>query len=86
MDKPPTPTEKEKLIMKSKYNIYSEFLRFIYFNLERKQEIERRQNEEKEKLKRFKERVEAKLKSHFKDPKNIMLKFEPMDQICRSIV
>ncbi|XP_018562649.1 sperm-associated antigen 7 [Anoplophora glabripennis] len=69
MDKPPTPTEKEKLLIKK-----------------RKQEIEKRQNEEKEKLKRFKERVEAKLKSHFKDPKNVMLKFEPMDQICRSIV
>ncbi|CAG9838957.1 unnamed protein product [Diabrotica balteata] len=52
----------------------------------RKEEIERRQNEEKEKLKRFKDRVEAKLLSHFKDTSNLTLKFEPMDQICRSIV
>lgn len=51
-----------------------------------KEEIERKQTEEKERLKRFKERVEAKLASYFKDPKNSMLKFEPMDQICRSIV
>ncbi|ENN78656.1 hypothetical protein YQE_04828, partial [Dendroctonus ponderosae] len=48
--------------------------------------IEKKQNEEKERLKRFKERVEAKLTSHFKNPKNIMLKFDPMDQIQRSIV
>ncbi|KAJ8958924.1 hypothetical protein NQ318_019693 [Aromia moschata] len=69
MDKPPSMTEKEKLLLKK-----------------RKQEIERRQNEEKEKLKRFKSRVEAKLVSHFNDAKNVMLKFDPMDQICRSIV
>ncbi|KAJ8916273.1 hypothetical protein NQ315_016413 [Exocentrus adspersus] len=69
MDKPPSLTEKEKLLIKK-----------------RKQEFEMRQTEEKERLKRFKERVEAKLKSHFKDPKNTMLKFEPMDPICRSIV
>ncbi|KAJ8935073.1 hypothetical protein NQ314_013018 [Rhamnusium bicolor] len=69
MDKPPSLTEKEKLLVKK-----------------RKQELERRQIEEKEKLKRFKERVEAKLVSHFKDPKNAMLKFDSMDQICRSIV
>lgn len=54
--------------------------------LERKEEIERRQKEEKEKLQRFKDRVEAKLISHFKDPKNMMLKFEPMDHIYRSVV
>lgn len=35
---------------------------------------------------RFKTRVEAKLISHFSDPKNTMLKFESMDQIYRSIV
>lgn len=54
--------------------------------LERKEECEKKQNEEKERLKRFKDRVEAKLISHFKDPNNTMLKFEPMDQIQRSIV
>ncbi|KAG5870031.1 hypothetical protein JTB14_026612 [Gonioctena quinquepunctata] len=69
MDKPPSLSEKEKLLMKK-----------------RKQDLERRQNEDKERLKRFKDRVEAKLLSHFKDQKNTMLKFEPMDQICRSIV
>ncbi|XP_023022432.1 sperm-associated antigen 7 [Leptinotarsa decemlineata] len=69
MDKPPSLTEKEKILKKK-----------------RKEEFERRQTEEKEKLQRFKDRVEAKLISHFKDPKNVMLKFEPMDQICRSIV
>ncbi|EFA03121.1 sperm-associated antigen 7 [Tribolium castaneum] len=52
----------------------------------RKEEIEKRQTAEKERLKRFKERVESKLASHFKDPNNTMLKFEPMDQIYRSIV
>ncbi|KAJ8975840.1 hypothetical protein NQ317_001237 [Molorchus minor] len=68
MDKPPSMSEKERLLLKK-----------------RKQEVERRQNEEKEKLKRFKARVEAKLVSHFKDPKNAMLKFESMDQICRNM-
>ncbi|CAH0556754.1 unnamed protein product [Brassicogethes aeneus] len=52
----------------------------------RKAEIEKRQKLEKEKLKRFKERVEGKLDSYFKDHKNVMLKFDTMDQICRSIV
>ncbi|CAG9859374.1 unnamed protein product [Phyllotreta striolata] len=52
----------------------------------RKQELERRQNEEKKELKCFKERVETKLLSYFKDPNNTYLKFEPMDQIHRSIV
>ncbi|KAL1497100.1 hypothetical protein ABEB36_008113 [Hypothenemus hampei] len=69
MDKPPSLSEKERLLLKKK-----------------KEEIEKKQNEEKERLKRFKERVEAKLSSHFKNPNNIMLKFEPMDQIHRSIV
>ncbi|CAG9814128.1 unnamed protein product [Phaedon cochleariae] len=69
MDKPPSLSEKEKLLIKK-----------------RKQELEKRQTEEKEKLKRFKDRVEAKLISHFQDPTNITLKFEHMDQICRSIV
>lgn len=69
MDKPPSLSEKERLLIKKK-----------------KEEIEKRQNDEKERLKRFKERVEAKLISHFNDPKQAMLKFEPMDQIHRSIV
>ncbi|XP_060517055.1 sperm-associated antigen 7 [Cylas formicarius] len=69
MDKPPSLTEKERMIIKK-----------------RKEEIERRQKENKDRLQRFKERVEAKLISHFDDSKNTMLKFEPMDQICRSIV
>lgn len=57
-----------------------------YLFIERKEECEKKQNEEKERLKRFKDRVEAKLISHFKDTNNTMLKFEPMDQIQRSIV
>lgn len=69
MDKPPSLSEKERLLIKK-----------------RKQENERRQLEEKEKLKRFKDRVAAKFLSHFEDPNNMTLKFEPMDQICRSIV
>jgi len=52
----------------------------------KKEEIEKKQQEEKERIKRFKERVEAKLISFFQDPNNTMLKFEPMDQIYRSIV
>lgn len=59
---------------------------FILLLLERKEEIERRQKAEKEKMDRFKDRVETKLLTHFMDPKNQMLKFEPMDQIYRSIV
>lgn len=35
---------------------------------------------------RFKNRVEAKLISHFLNSNNTMLKFESMDQIYRSIV
>ncbi|RZB39024.1 R3H domain containing protein [Asbolus verrucosus] len=69
MDKPPSLSEKERLLIKK-----------------RKEEIEKRQTEEKERLKRFKDRVESKFASHFKDPVNNMLKFEPMDQIYRSIV
>ncbi|CAG9765621.1 unnamed protein product [Ceutorhynchus assimilis] len=52
----------------------------------KKEAIEQRQKEDKERLKRFKERVEGKLISHFNDSKNTTLKFEPMDQIYRSIV
>lgn len=55
-------------------------------SVERKEEIERRQKAEKEKMDRFKDRVETKLITHFTDPKNYMLKFEPMDQVYRSIV
>lgn len=59
---------------------------FFSLFVERKQELERRQNEEKEKLKRFKDRVESKLISHFQDQNNMNLKFDPMDKVCRSIV
>ncbi|CAH1973577.1 unnamed protein product [Acanthoscelides obtectus] len=52
----------------------------------RKEEIEKRQNEEREKMERFKSRVEIKLITYFSDPKNVMLKFEPMDHLYRSIV
>lgn len=54
--------------------------------VERKEEIELRQKAEKEKMDRFKDRVETKLISHFTVPENLMLKFEPMDQVYRSIV
>ncbi|KAF7271772.1 sperm-associated antigen 7 [Rhynchophorus ferrugineus] len=69
MDKPPSLSEKERLLLKKK-----------------KAEIEKKQKEEKDRLQRFKDRVESKLLSHFKDPKNVMLKFDIMDQIQRSIV
>ncbi|KAJ3653240.1 hypothetical protein Zmor_012502 [Zophobas morio] len=69
MEKPPSLSEKERLLIKK-----------------RKEEIEKRQAEEKERLKRFKERVESKLESYFKIATNTMLKFEPMDQIYRSII
>ncbi|XP_019867000.1 sperm-associated antigen 7 homolog [Aethina tumida] len=52
----------------------------------KKAEIEKNKELEKEKLNRFKERVETKFDNYFKDKKNVMLKFEPMDQIYRSIV
>jgi hypothetical protein len=69
MDKPPSLSEKERLLIKK-----------------RKEETEKRQAAEKQRLKKFKERVESKFVSHFQDSANIMLKFEPMDQIYRSIV
>ena len=53
---------------------------------ERKEEISKRQAAEKEKLERFKARVEEKLNTHFKDPTQTSLKFDPMDHIYRSIV
>lgn len=58
----------------------------MYIYLEKKAEIEKKQKEEKDRLQRFKDRVESKLVSHFKDPNNVMLKFDIMDQIHRSIV
>ncbi|XP_030753521.1 sperm-associated antigen 7 [Sitophilus oryzae] len=69
MDKPPSLSEKERVLLKKK-----------------KEEIEKKQKEDQERLKRFKDRVEAKLVSHFSDSNNIMLKFDAMDQIHRSIV
>ncbi|XP_066254018.1 sperm-associated antigen 7 [Euwallacea similis] len=69
MDKPPSLSEQERVLLKKK-----------------KEELVKIQNEEKERLNRFKERVETKLNTYFKDPNNLMLKFEPMDQIHRSIV
>lgn len=54
--------------------------------VERKQEIERRQAAEKERLEKFKNRIEEKFKTYFNDPKNINLKFEPMDHVYRSIM
>lgn len=61
---------------------------FVYFTIVigRKEEIEKRQAAERERMERFKERVEAKLISHFEDSKNTNLKFEPMDHVYRSIM
>lgn len=53
---------------------------------ERKQEIEKQQALEKERLERFKCKIEEKFKTYFKDPNNTSLKFEPMDHLYRSIV
>lgn len=85
MDKPPCLSENEKILIKSRFLLTAN-IKLIPLFLERKEELERRQKEEKEKMNRFKDRVELKLLSHFKDPKNLMLKFEPMDHIYRSIV
>ncbi|GJQ70058.1 hypothetical protein Trydic_g22539 [Trypoxylus dichotomus] len=52
----------------------------------RREEIEKRQAVEKERLKRFKENIENKMKSHFMDANNKNLKFSPMDHIYRSII
>lgn len=69
MDKPPSLSEKEKLLRKK-----------------RKEEIEKKQEAEKENYKRFKETVENKLRTYFLDDQNGNLKFSPMDHIYRSIV
>lgn len=53
---------------------------------ERKEEIEKRQAAEKEHLDKFKKRIEEKFQTYFDDPRNINLKFEPMDHIYRSIM
>lgn len=57
-----------------------------HFSTERKEEIEKRQAAEKERLDKFKKRIEEKFQDYFNDPKNINLKFEPMDHVYRSIM
>ncbi|KAF2880750.1 hypothetical protein ILUMI_25422 [Ignelater luminosus] len=69
MEKPPSLTEKEKMIIKK-----------------RKEDIERRQAAEKERLRKFKEDIEEKIKTHFDNPLNTSLKFAPLDHIYRSII
>lgn len=87
MDKPPALSEKEKLAKKSELLTYIFSKPFISIALaERKEELEKRQKEEKENYKRFKEKVEDKLKTYFEEPRNMNLKFSPMHQIYRSIV
>lgn len=61
-------------------------LKVNYYSLERKEEIEKKQEAEKENYKRFKETVENKLRTYFLDDQNGNLKFSPMDHIYRSIV
>lgn len=88
MDKPPSLSEKEKLLRKSTF-ILCPFLnisKVYYYSLARKEEIEKKQNAEKENYKRFKEKVEDKLRTYFNDDQNANLKFSPMDHIYRSIV
>lgn len=48
--------------------------------------MEKRQKEEKENYRKFKEKVEDKLNKYFLDVNNKNLKFSPMHQIYRSIV
>ncbi|KAI4465535.1 sperm associated antigen 7 [Holotrichia oblita] len=48
--------------------------------------MERRQAIERDRLRRFKEDIENKMQSYFKDPNNKNLKFSPMDHIYRSII
>lgn len=58
----------------------------MIFFLGQKEEVEKRQKVEKEKLRKFKENVEVRINKHFEDKYNIDLKFEPMDKIQRTIV
>lgn len=62
------------------------FQECTFLLLERKEETEKRQALAKERLKRFKDDIENKMKSYFSDTNNKNLKFSPMDHIYRSIV
>ncbi|XP_044750237.1 sperm-associated antigen 7 homolog [Coccinella septempunctata] len=52
----------------------------------KKEFFEKHQAAEKDRLQRFKERLEEKILKHFEDKNNTTLKFDPMDAIQRSIV
>ncbi|XP_045472130.1 sperm-associated antigen 7 homolog [Harmonia axyridis] len=52
----------------------------------KKEFYEKHQAAEKDRLQRFKERVEEKILKHFDDKNNTTFKFDPMDAIQRSIV
>lgn len=88
MDKPPSLSEKEKLARKSIFinNLNIELLNKYALFSERKEEFEKKQQEEKENYRRFKAKVEEKLKTYFEESSNVNLKFSPMHQIYRSIV
>lgn len=51
-----------------------------------KEAMEHRQKEEKNMIHRFKKRVEEKISSFVKDGTKPHIQFEPMDQMCRSII
>lgn len=51
-----------------------------------KEEILKKQREEKEKLKAFREKIEENINKFLQDESLQKQKFEPMEQVCRSIV
>ncbi|CAG0892021.1 unnamed protein product [Cyprideis torosa] len=48
--------------------------------------IEKQQNEEKEKLRHFRQMIEDRINDYLADPETLRLKLEPMDRIKRKIV
>lgn len=52
----------------------------------RKEEVERQQAEEKEKIRKFKDGAEENIRKFFDVPTNTCMKFKPMEYIYRSII
>lgn len=89
MDKPPGLTEKEKEVIKSKFNYLISMQRYCYYcvlNADRKEYLKKKDEAEKEYLKKFKENIERTMLKHFENDINTYIKFAPMDHIRRSIV
>lgn len=58
----------------------------LFSFIEQREEIERRQKADKQKLKQFKESVEGKVEQFFSDQYNSDMKFDPMEKIYRTIM